>query len=811
MTAPDPDLDTLLGHVPWVRKLAIQLCRDVHLAEDAAQEAWLMAARGQPRGGGRIRAYLARILRNVLHRDGRTRRRRVRREDEFARLRHEEALDPADAVARAELYRALVEAVLQLPSSQREVVLLHHFEGIEIAAVAARCGRSQDAVRAALRRAREDLRVTLERRGAQFSAVVLSFRVEAAQLVPLTVTWGAFVMKTKVWITAAAALLLCLSIPFFVERGASTMTNGPAEQATARAAVGIEHEAQAAQPQTTPVERVAVPVAANTIAGQLVGLDARLPWSSQLLLTASWRAGAQVAQHEASINIEREGRFSCRIPQWDASSADLRLQLRADDPSYESFDVTLDVTEATRETIAQEVFAAPILMGRTVALDGTAVAGAQILCFAAKDGIPTAGRLGEKVSGQDGSWRVRLPAASEVFVVGVPSPERADLVVAGIATSVRGITDLGELRMNPSSSVTGTVRWRNGAPIDGAEVSWGCRSAVVLDKDIKLGWSEGRVHQGRSAVADRAGRFLLPAAKGEAGTVSVKRAAGCLPATFNIARATAPQDVEVFVDGRPVTIRVLCDGEPAGRSGIEWRRDVVAGNYATDELGVLRQLVMEEPMRLRAKSMDRERVSEWMEFDRGAVPEELVLQLLPPDGERVVVRLEGADLTDVGFVWTSQADPAVRRTMTLRQVDGVFVMRVPGGEQRLSLAGVSSGASQYLLPTALEVVVPPPGEVVVPVRIGGRLRLAVTDRSGVFLAGKYRLLRDGIEVAAGPSPRGGAAPSATKSMLAGREHFTETYEPGTYELVLDLGAYGESRRTVTIVAGSTEDVRVTVP
>ncbi len=812
MTASDPDLDSLLDNVPWVRKLALQLCSDAHRAEDAAQEACLLAAQRPPRDRGLIRAYLARILRNVLHRDGRSERRRDRREHAFAALRQVEVDDPGELVARAELHAALVAAVLELPDAQRQVVLLHHFEGLEVADVARRVGRSADAVRALLRRARDELRVGLERRGRNFAAVLWSLGGAGAPVVPVVVTLGAFVMKTKILAAAAVVLLACLSIPFLSQRPSPGANDGPTgHSAAVTSATGGERPVPVEDSTPASVQRVAAPVVGRVIEGHLLGLDARLPWSTSLSCTAEWRRDGETVRHEVSVAVGPSGSFRCAMAQWDAASTALRTRWQASDPGYEPLDATFDLADGAAAPLELPVVAAPTLIGRVVAPDGAGIAGVQVVGFAASDGVPRASRLAADTSAADGGWRVRLPAAGQVFVVAVPPSERTDIVVTGVAVEVRGLTDLGEVRMTGSSPVTGTVRWNSGAPVDGAEVDWRVRAEVTLDKGLGLGWAAGHVMQRRVAVSGGDGRFVLPAAAGEVGSVMVQRVAGCLPATFTVVKATAPQDVDVLVDGRPLTIRVLRDGEPAGLSGVQWRRDRFAGNYGTDKDGVLRQLVLDEPLRLRAVSMDQQLASEWVEFEKGAIPDELVLQLLPLDGERVVVRLDGAVLDHVGFVWTSSAVPATHRSMSLRVADGAFVMRAPAGAQRLRLTGVFGQLSEYLLPTEIEVSVPPPGDVVVPVRLGGRLRLVVTDAQGTFVAGRYQLLRDGVATAAARATRPGLTPPTTMTLPAGGEHFSAVYEPGTYELVLDLGAAGETRRAVELVAGRTSDVRVTLP
>src|SRR5262245_10082115 len=138
MTAAPRDPEPLLAHTTWVRKLALQLCADVHAAEDAAQETWAAALRRPPRDPERARGFLARTLRNMLAMSGRSERRRARREQLAALPADAADVDASELVARAELHRQLVVVVLKLPELPRELVLRHYFEGEDVATLARR-------------------------------------------------------------------------------------------------------------------------------------------------------------------------------------------------------------------------------------------------------------------------------------------------------------------------------------------------------------------------------------------------------------------------------------------------------------------------------------------------------------------------------------------------------------------------------------------------------------------------------------------------------------------------------------------------
>src|SRR5262245_42582010 len=160
MTAPDATpLDRLLEHRAWVRGLVRRLVLDPAGADDVEQQVWLTAVR---HGGASIdepRAWLGAVARNWARRAWRGSSRRTRREAAVARPEATE--NDGDPVERAEAHRAVVDAVLALPEPLRTAVLLHHFDGLSVADVAARVGAPHETVRSRLRLARARLREAL--------------------------------------------------------------------------------------------------------------------------------------------------------------------------------------------------------------------------------------------------------------------------------------------------------------------------------------------------------------------------------------------------------------------------------------------------------------------------------------------------------------------------------------------------------------------------------------------------------------------------------------------------------------------------
>jgi RNA polymerase sigma factor (sigma-70 family) len=170
-TTPPHELETLLAHRAWVRRMAHALI-DGAAADDLEQEVWLRTlGRPAPR---HPRAWLGTILRRVAANLRRGDRRRVRRE---AVPRPAPApADPADLVARAEASERVARATLELDEPYRTVVLLRYFEDLSPALIAEQQGVPIETIRTRLRRARRILRKRLDAdgggRGSWMSAVL---------------------------------------------------------------------------------------------------------------------------------------------------------------------------------------------------------------------------------------------------------------------------------------------------------------------------------------------------------------------------------------------------------------------------------------------------------------------------------------------------------------------------------------------------------------------------------------------------------------------------------------------------------------
>jgi RNA polymerase sigma-70 factor (ECF subfamily) len=150
---PEPDLrEALLAAVPSLRAFAISLSGQVDKADDLVQDTLLRALANLHRfeRGTNLNAWLFTILRNLFHSEYRKRRREVEDPDgSYAgrlRIQPEQGshLDFED-------FRA---ALAQLPSDQREALLLVGASGFSYEEAASICGCAVGTIKSRVNRAR---------------------------------------------------------------------------------------------------------------------------------------------------------------------------------------------------------------------------------------------------------------------------------------------------------------------------------------------------------------------------------------------------------------------------------------------------------------------------------------------------------------------------------------------------------------------------------------------------------------------------------------------------------------------------------
>lgn len=140
--------------------------------EDLVQEVFLRLVRSKDRyeATARFSTYLFRIVFNLsINAGAKASERRTERwdakdgeADPFQQVADEDANDPAEDLARADLVRAVRAAIAALPEQQRMALVLARYHDMPYEEIAKVLGSSEKAVKSLVHRARENLRVSLE-------------------------------------------------------------------------------------------------------------------------------------------------------------------------------------------------------------------------------------------------------------------------------------------------------------------------------------------------------------------------------------------------------------------------------------------------------------------------------------------------------------------------------------------------------------------------------------------------------------------------------------------------------------------------
>ena len=144
--------DLVERYAPAMLRAAAAILGDVSEAEDAVQDAFVRCLEKRPAfpDEARCRAWLLKVTAN-----GCKSRLRARKRRPTQALTHDmPAPEPGD--------RAVAEAVMALPPTQRGAIHLYYYEGYSTDEIAAILGKRPGTVRAILTRARQALRETLK-------------------------------------------------------------------------------------------------------------------------------------------------------------------------------------------------------------------------------------------------------------------------------------------------------------------------------------------------------------------------------------------------------------------------------------------------------------------------------------------------------------------------------------------------------------------------------------------------------------------------------------------------------------------------
>ena len=160
----------LLAETDWLRRLAAQLVRDPHRADDLAQETMLSALRYSP-PRGRVRPWLAKVARNLASK-GRRREQNARQREE-AVAKPEQSGSVTDSLEKFATHQAVVNAVMELDEPYRSTLLLRYWEDLPLREVARRMDTPLETTRTRVKRGLAKLRSRLDDSRGSRSAWVL--------------------------------------------------------------------------------------------------------------------------------------------------------------------------------------------------------------------------------------------------------------------------------------------------------------------------------------------------------------------------------------------------------------------------------------------------------------------------------------------------------------------------------------------------------------------------------------------------------------------------------------------------------------
>lgn len=248
-----PDAEALLREVTWLRRLAHNLVADDATADDLVGDtlAEWSAAHTPPHSR---RGWLATVLRHRAERQHR--REQLRRRGEQAAAREAWTPPVDESIAKAQLHRDVVDAVLALREPYRSAVVLRFLDELPLHEVALRLRVPAETARTRIKRGLAHLRQRLDQRyggRAAWSALLLPQNPPAPTL-PLST----LLMATKPLVAAAvAAAAACVYL--LLPTSTKPMTAPPVSEASARPAAVAAAVAAADLTQGTAQRELAVP------------------------------------------------------------------------------------------------------------------------------------------------------------------------------------------------------------------------------------------------------------------------------------------------------------------------------------------------------------------------------------------------------------------------------------------------------------------------------------------------------------------------------------------------------------------------
>ncbi len=292
---------------PMVYRVAIRAVDDPHLADDVFQATFLVLAQSahKIRSGEVLPAWLHGTARNIARRvfiHKATERRQLAQfamqtlAEKGGEMTPSTELDPFDELVRLNEQQLLDEELQQLPEASRAPLVLFYLEGKSQAEIAQQMGLSVEAIEGRLRRAKQELRQRLIRRGVFLSTVVAAATVltpSIACAAPASTLVSA-TLATALGTTAVGTSLLGgTAASTTLSAGATTAAQLAAQEVAAMSAAS---KATAIFLTTAASTTVATGLLFGAIAGSLCGVPGLAPALSN----------SPAAEMEYPLNLVRE-------------------------------------------------------------------------------------------------------------------------------------------------------------------------------------------------------------------------------------------------------------------------------------------------------------------------------------------------------------------------------------------------------------------------------------------------------------------------------------------------------------------------
>jgi RNA polymerase sigma-70 factor (ECF subfamily) len=328
--AATPTLDELLAHASWARALARELVLDEARADDVVQQAWLAAVERPPAPGPGLRAWLARLIRNVAKNQRRADARRAQREEVAAAPERSNEPPLPEVVSEFGAQQLVAQALLELEEPYRETLLRRWYRDEKPAAIARAMAVPVKTVETRLARGLERLRARLTEKKSGASREWSLLLIPLAKAAPAAgaaggLTGGGLTMLSLSTKLVAAGVVATATVATWTvierhERGGGDDSKGRALPA-ARVENGAGASAGGATSQASrePADGTAAPPANDPLAkyrgewhlrGRVVAQETAKPLEGATVLFAVGNGRQLSGPRLANVTTGADGEFA---------------------------------------------------------------------------------------------------------------------------------------------------------------------------------------------------------------------------------------------------------------------------------------------------------------------------------------------------------------------------------------------------------------------------------------------------------------------------------------------------------------------